>query len=105
MKKYLDKVILSIFILLCLFSFFLLVYELPNILNELFDTMMFKNRESFFFFVLVFLLGYVITYHNEIKEKEKHEENVEKNELKYEIIKLKEENKNLKEIIDKNYNN
>lgn len=44
MKKYFDKIILIIFYVLCILAFLLLAIELPNILDELFETSIFKKR-------------------------------------------------------------
>lgn len=64
MKKYLDKIILFAFYVLCLISFFLLVNELPNLLNDLFNTSMFEGSQTLSFVFCIFVLFYFINYYN-----------------------------------------
>lgn len=69
LKKIWDFIISAIFYILCLLAFFMLVAYLPDELNKLFNTTVFKNAHALIFFVLMFIIGYMI-YNNHNKEAE-----------------------------------
>lgn len=73
MKKFIDNIILGLFYIGCLIAFFLLVCELPNLMNDLFNTTIFENTTTISFFFCVFILGYSINYLDSLKDKEKEE--------------------------------
>ena len=68
-KKIVDKILIGIFTILCFIGFFMVVCELPNFLNELFNTTAFENTTTLSFFACLALLGYVMKHY----EDEKHE--------------------------------
>ena len=74
MKKIIDNVILTICYIICLFSFFLLIEQLPIFLNNFFNTTIFKNSQAIFFFILIFLFSYSFYYYYNRIEKEKNEQ-------------------------------
>lgn len=71
-KEIFDKILIAIFTFLCFIAFFLVVVELPGLLNELFDTTVFKNTQYISFFICVALTGYVLDYYH----KKRNEENL-----------------------------
>lgn len=74
MKNFFDKLIVSIFYILCILAFFLVVFELPNLLNTLFNTDIFSGTTTISFIFCVFILGYTLNYF----ENRKHNEEIEK---------------------------
>ena len=73
MKKFIDNIILGLFYIGCLISFLLLVCELPNLINDLFNTTIFENATTISFYFCVFILVYSINYLDDLKDKEKEE--------------------------------
>ena len=70
MKQVLDKVILSIFYILCLIAFFALIEQLPILISHFFDI----NINGFnlvIFFLLAFIIGYVVNYYSNENNKNK----------------------------------
>jgi hypothetical protein len=63
MKKIIDKILMGIFVFLCLYAFLLVSSNLPKLLNELFNTTMFDNTHTICFFLLCVLLFYVYNYY------------------------------------------
>ncbi len=74
MKNLFDKLIIGIFYVLCIIGFFLVVCELPNLLNNLFNTNIFEGTTTISFIFCVFILGYTLNYF----ENRKHNEEIEK---------------------------
>lgn len=64
MKKIIDNIILIIFYILCIMSFLLIVVELPNFLNKIFDTTKFDNTQVISLVFCVTILLYVINYYS-----------------------------------------
>lgn len=71
-KTIIDKILIGIFIFLCLMGFILVVCELPNFLNELFNITTFENVEILSFFACIALLGYVIKFYEDKNSYEKN---------------------------------
>jgi len=69
-KNIVDKILIGIFTILCVIGFIMVACELPNFLNQLFNTTAFENAEMLSFFVCLALLGYVMKYY----EDKKHDE-------------------------------
>lgn len=76
MKKYFDKIVLFIFYTLCLIAFFLLVCELPNLLNDLFNTHIFENTTILSFIFCIFVLGYIIKYYEDKSNKNESQQRI-----------------------------
>lgn len=82
MKKIMDKIILTISCFICIFSFFLLIEQLPIFLNDFFNTTIFKNSQSIFFFAFLFLFSYSFYYyHNKIDKKKNEQKDIRYKEL------------------------
>lgn len=62
-KKIFDNIILTLFTILCICAFFLLILELPNMLNSFLNTNIFKNTQVIMLFICIFILGYTINYY------------------------------------------
>lgn len=72
-KIIIDKILIGIFTFFCLMGFFLVVCELPNLLNEVFNTTAFENAEMLSFFACLALVGYVMKYYDDKRHDEKDE--------------------------------
>ena len=68
-KNIVDKILIGIFTILCVVGFIMVACELPNFLNEIFNTTAFENTTTLSFFACLALLGYVMKHY----EDEKHE--------------------------------
>ena len=68
LKSICNKIIITIFTLLELFGFLLVVNELPNFLNTFFATNIFAGTTHLSFVFCVFILGYSLNYFNGIKK-------------------------------------
>lgn len=74
MRKYFDKTILLLYYIFLVIGFFLTVIELPNILNDIFNTKIFTGTQTLSFLFCSFIFGYSILYLNETRQVKQLEE-------------------------------
>lgn len=93
MKKFVDNVILGLYYIGSFIAFFLLVCELPNLINDLFNTTIFKNTTTISFFFCTFVLVYSINYLDNLRDKEKEKYYEQRINLEKKFTKQEEKNK------------
>ena len=73
MNKIIEKIIMGLFYIICFLSFGITVIELPNVLNEWFNTLRFSGSSFVILIILLVLLYYVYNRHITIENNKETE--------------------------------
>lgn len=70
-KNIVDKMLIGIFIILCILGFIIGICESPKVLNQIFNTTAFENASIISLIVFLILFGYIFKLYMDKKNKNK----------------------------------